>query len=87
MAASAGPMEKSASRTGGKRDEVPGTEVGSVRMDEQLTSEVGVTGIIGSSTIRGVGVKFASGVAAQALKRKKLKIDKKIINRIRFIYF
>jgi hypothetical protein len=56
-------------------------------MDEQLTSEVGVTGIIGSSTIRGVGVKFASGVAAQALKRKKLKIDKKIINRIRFIYF
>lgn len=86
IGASTGPMEKSAWLTGGKSDAELGAEVGSVVIEEQLTSEVGVSRMIGCSTMGGVGVEIISD-EAQALRMNKKTMDEIIIKRFRIICF
>lgn len=79
-------MEKSVRLIGGNNDAELGAEVGSVVIEEQLTSEVGVSRIIGCSTMGGVGVEIISG-ALHALRMNKLRMSRVKFKRFGFIYF
>lgn len=83
--ASAGPIEKSAALTGGKRDAELGAEVGSANIAEQPIAEVGVSIMIGFSTIN-AGVGGVSVSFAHPLSMMIPATDKKKRNGIRFIY-
>ena len=82
--ASAGPNEKSAPLTGGKRELELGAEVGSAVMTEQLIVEVGVSIMIGVSAVL-VEVGVVPALEEQALKINMPAIKKNGIHRIRFI--
>jgi hypothetical protein len=85
--ASAGPMEKSAPLTGGKRDAESGTGVASVVMLVQLNAGVGVFGMTGFKTVMGVGVMSVSGVGeAQALRANSATTISDSVKKVRFIY-